>query len=150
VAFSPDGRTLYCANELDSTLAVFSYDAESGALASRQVLSTRPAGAQGENAPADLHVHPSGRAVYLSNRGDNTIAVFEVNAQTGSLALVQTITSGGDWPRNFVLTPDGAGLLVAHQRSDSVVAFRIDERTQQLTKTEERLTTPVPVCLLFA
>jgi len=150
VAFAPDGRTLYCANELDSTLAVFAYDAETGTLTPQQVLSTRPAGAQGVNAPADLHVHPSGKAVYLSNRGDNTVAVFGVDGSTGVLTLVQTISSGGDWPRNFTLTPDGAGLLVAHQRSDSVVAFRIDPRSLQLTAAGQMLTTPVPVCLLFA
>lgn len=150
VAFSPDGRTLYCVNELDSTLAVFSYDPETGALANRQVPSTRPADATGANAPADIHVHPSGRAVYVSNRGDNTIAVFAVNANTGALVLTQTIASGGDWPRNFTLTPDGAGLLVAHQRSNSIVAFRLDARTLLLTKTEQVLTAPVPVCLLFA
>ncbi len=150
VAFAPDGRTLYCANELDSTLAVFAYDAATGGLTGRQVLSTRPVDAQGTNAPADLHVHPSGRAVYLSNRGDNTIAVFAVDVKTGALTLAQTIASGGDWPRNFTLTPDGTGLLVAHQRSDSVVAFHIDARTLQLTRSGQVLTAPVPVCLLFA
>ena len=150
VAFSPDGRTLYCANELDSTLAVFAYDAKNGTLTPTATVSTRPAGAQGTNAPADLHVHPSGTAVYLSNRGDNTIAVFATDRNTGNVTLAQTIPSGGDWPRNFTLTPDATGLLVAHQKSDSVVAFRIDAATGQLTSTGQVLTTPVPVCLLFA
>lgn len=150
VAFSPDGRTLYCANELDSTLAVFAYDSETGALTNRQVLSTRPDSATGSNAPADLHVHPNGRTVYLSNRGDNTIAVFSVDATTGALVLAQTMSSGGNWPRNFTLTPDGKGLLVAHQRSDSVVAFRIDAATGLLQNAGTALTTPVPVCVVFA
>ncbi|GAB1342057.1 lactonase family protein [Gemmatimonas sp.] len=150
VAFAPDGRTLYCANELDSTLSVFAWDGETGTLTHRQTLSARPAGATGDNAPADLHVHPSGRTVYLSNRGDNTMAVFAVDATAGSLTLVQTVSSGGNWPRNFTLTPDGTGLLVAHQRSDSIVPFHIDATSGHLSPAGPALTAPVPVCLLFA
>ena len=149
VVFSPDGGTAYCANELDSTLSVFTFDAGTGALRARQTLSTRPAGATGDNAPADIHVHPNGRTVYLSNRGDNTMAVFRVRPDTGALELAQTIASGGNWPRNFTLTPDARGLLVAHQRSDSVVAFRIDG-DGLLQAAGPVLQTPVPVCLLFA
>lgn len=150
VAFSPDGRTLYCANELDSTLSAFAWDGDAGTLVLKQTLSTRPADATGENAPADVHVHPSGRTVYLSNRGDNTVAVFAVDSATGALALVQTISSGGNWPRNFTLTPDGRGLLVAHQRSDSIVPFHINEADGRLTNAGATLAAPVPVCLLFA
>lgn len=150
VAFSPDGQTLYCANELDSTLSVFAWDGATGTLTHKQTLSARPNDATGENAPADLHVHPNGRTVYLSNRGDNTVAVFAVDSATNVLSLVQTISSGGNWPRNFTLTPDGRGLLVAHQRSDSIVPFHINETDGRLTSAGAPLTAPVPVCLLFA
>ena len=148
LAFAPDGRTVYLVNELDSTLVAFDYDAERGALRERQLLSTRPAGAAGDNFPADLHVHPGGRFVYASNRGDDTIAVFAVDAG-GRLTLAQTVPTGGRWPRNFALDPAGRLLLVANQRSDSVVAFRIDQTTGQLTPTGSTAAVPAPVCLLF-
>jgi 6-phosphogluconolactonase len=150
LAFSPDGRTLYAVNELDSTLVVFAYDPETGGLRERQTLSTRPADATTENFPADLHVHPSGRTVYASNRGDDTIAVFAVAPDSGRLTLEQSVPTGGRWPRNFAIDPAGELLLVANQRSDSVVGFRIDPATGQLTPNGSRIELPAPVCLLFA
>ncbi|WP_353266604.1 lactonase family protein [Gemmatimonas sp.] len=150
LAFSNDGRTLYCVNELNSTLTVFARDAQSGSLRETHVVSTRPTNATGDNAPADLHVHPTRGTVYLTNRGDNTLAVFDISASDGRPTLVQTIASGGNWPRNFTLTPDGNALLIAHQRSDSIVAFRIDATTGRVSGPVQTVTTPVPVCLLFA
>lgn len=150
LAFAPDGQTLYVANELDSTLSVFRYAPASGKLELRQTLSTRPADATGDNFPADLHVHPTGRAVYLSNRGDNTIAVFSVAPGTGRLALMQTVSTGGNWPRNFALDPAGRFLFVAHQRSDSITSFAIDRATGRLTRTGAEAQVPSPVCLLFS
>jgi 6-phosphogluconolactonase len=150
LAFAPGGRTLYLVNELDSTLVAFAYDAATGALAERQTLSTRPDGATGENLPADLHVHPSGRAVYASNRGDDTVAVFAVAPDTGRLALQQVVPTGGRWPRNFALDPAGRLLLVANQRSDAVVAFHVAADTGRLTPAGARATLPSPVCLRFA
>ncbi|GLC26396.1 lactonase family protein [Roseisolibacter agri] len=149
LAFAPDGRTLYVVNELDSTLVALDYDPATGALRERQALSTRPAGATGDNFPADLHVHPGGRTVYASNRGDDTLAVFAV-AGDGRLSLAQTVPTGGRWPRNFALDPAGRLLLAANQRSDSVVAFRIEEATGHLTPTGASVTVPAPVCLQFA
>lgn len=148
LAFSPDGRTLYVVNELDSTLTVLAYEPATGALRERHTLSTRPAGASGENFPAELHAHPSGRAVYASNRGDDTIAVFAVDGE-GRLALVQTVPTGGRWPRNFALDPTGRLLLAANQRSDSVTAFTVDRDTGRLAPTGARVEIPAPVCLLF-
>lgn len=149
LAFAPDGGTLYAVNELDSTLVVFAYDAARATLRERQVLSTRPAGATGENFPADLHVHPSGRVVYATNRGDDTVAVFAVAPESGALSLVQTVPTGGSWPRNFAVAPDGRLLLVANQRSDSIVSFAVETATGRLTPTGARLDLPAPVCLLF-
>jgi 6-phosphogluconolactonase len=150
LAFAPDGRTLYVVNELDSTLVAFRYNAATGTLRQGQRLSTRPPGATGENYPADLHVHPSGRTVYASNRGDDTIAVFSVAAGSGALALVQTVPSGGHWPRNFTLDPAGRFLFVAHQRSDSIMSFQVDALTGRLTRTGAEAQVPSPVCLLFS
>jgi 6-phosphogluconolactonase len=149
LAFAHDGRTVYVVNELDSTLSVFAYDPATGALREPRTLSTRPTGASGDNFPADVHVHPDGRAVYVSNRGDDTLAVF-AESPGGALALVQTIATGGRWPRNFALDPSGRLLLVANQRSDSIVAFAVDAATGRLTPTGAPLALPSPVCLLFA
>jgi 6-phosphogluconolactonase len=150
LAFSPDGQTLYVVTELDSTIVAFAYNRSTGGLTERQRISTRPAGANVENFPADLHVHPTGRTVYASNRGDDTIAVFSVDPANKSLSLVQSVPTGGNGPRNFALTPDGAGLLVANQRSDSILAFQVDAVTGQLAATGQKLEAPVPVCLTFA
>lgn len=150
LAFAPDGSTLYVANELDSTLSAFRYTPASGRLELRQSLSTRPTDATGDNFPADLHVHPSGRAVYLSNRGDNTLAVFSVEKGSGKLALVQTVATGGNWPRNFALDPAGRFLFVAHQRSDAITSFAIDRATGRLMRTGAEAQVPSPVCLLFS
>ncbi len=149
LAFSPDGRTLYVTGELSSTLTALDYDASTGILRPRQELSMRPSGATGANVPADVHVHPTGRYVYASNRGDNTIAVFHVERGSGRLSLIQSVPTEGDWPRNFAVDPAGRLLLVAHQRSNSIVAFSVDPQTGQLTPTGARLELPAPVCLRF-
>ena len=149
LAFAPGNRTLYVLNELDSTLVALAYDVIRGRLTERQVLSTRPAGATGDNFPADVHVHPRGHAVYASNRGDDSIAVFSV-AATGRLTLAQTVSTEGHWPRNFAVDTAGEHLLVANQRSDSVVGFRIDADTGRLRPSGARIELPAPVCLVFA
>src|SRR5204863_9789468 len=100
---------------------------------------------------ADIHVAASGRILYVSNRGHNSIAVFSVAESTGGGALVldQTVSTQGDWPRNFSLDPTGRWLLVANQRSDSVVGFGRDPVTCRLTPTRQRIAIPSPVCLRF-
>lgn len=149
LAFAPDGRSLYVVNELDSTLAAFAWDGRRGALRRLHLVSTRPEGARGANFPADLHVHPSGRAVYVSNRGDDTLAVF---ACTGTSAprLIQSVPTGGHWPRNFALDPAGRLLLVAHQRSHAITSFLVDPATGRVARTGHEATVPAPVCLRFS
>jgi 6-phosphogluconolactonase len=87
--------------------------------------------------------------LYVSNRGHNSIAVFSVAESTGALALDQVISTDGDWPRNFSLDPTGRWLLVANQRSDSIVVFRRDQKSGRLTPTRQRIALPSPVCLRF-
>ena len=101
------------------------------------------------NYPADIHVAPSGRTVYVSNRGHNSIAVFSLANSTGALTLEQTISTEGDWPRNFTMDPSGRWLLVANQRSNSVIVFARDVKSGRLTLTRERIELPSPVCLQF-
>jgi 6-phosphogluconolactonase len=150
LAFAPDGRTLYVVNELDSTLVALAVDPATGALRPRHRISTRPPSATGANAPADLHVHPTGRAVYVSNRGDDTIAVFSVQPGSGTLTLRQSVATGGHWPRNFALDPSGRWLLVAHQRSHAITSLAVDAATGFLTRTGAEAQVPAPVCLLFS
>jgi len=149
LAFHPTGRVLYVVNELDLTLGVFGYDAATGALTAVQmlpILSERPAG---EAIAADLHVLPSGRFLYASVRGDDSIAVFAVDQGAGTLTPVQRVSTSGDWPRNFAIDPTGRFLLVANQRSNTIVGFHVDPATGRLAETGQRLEVPAPVCIRF-
>ena len=150
LAFHPTLPLVYVANELDSTVATLRFDAERGALSPQGTSSTLPAGWTGTNYPADIHVPASGRSLYVSNRGHNSIAVFSVAESTGALALDQVVPTDGDWPRNFSLDPSGRWLLVANQRSDSIVVFGRDPETGKLTPTNQRIVIPSPVCLRFS
>ena len=153
LAFHPTLPLVFVANELDSTVATLRFDAGRGTLSPLDARSTIPAGwgGTGTNYPADIHVASSGRTLYVSNRGHNSIAVFSVAASTGEGALVldQTISTEGDWPRNFSLDPTGRWLLVANQRSDSVVVLGRDPDNGSLTPTRQRIAIPSPVCLRF-
>jgi 6-phosphogluconolactonase len=149
VAFHPTQPLVFVANELDSTVATLRFDAERGALSQLATRSTVPAGWTGTNYPADIHVASSGRTLYVSNRGHNSIAVFSVAESTGALELDQVVPTEGDWPRNFTLDPTGRWLLVANQRSDSVVVFGRDPDTGRLTLPRQRIAIPSPVCLRF-
>jgi len=154
IAFHPTLPLVFVANELDSTVATLRFDAERGTLSTVDTRSTVPAGwtGGGTNYPADIHVAASGRTVYVSNRGHNSIAVFSVAESTGALALEQVVSTEGDWPRNFTIDPSGRWLLVANQRSDSVVVFGRDPHNGRLTPTRppQRIAIPSPVCLRFA
>jgi len=153
LAFHPTLPLVFVANELDSTVATLRFDSARGALSLLDARSTLPAGwtGGGTNYPADIHVASSGRTLYVSNRGHNSIAVFSVAQSTGALALEQVVATEGDWPRNFSLDPTERWLLVANQRSDSVVVFGRDPDTGRLTPTRppQRLALPSPVCVRF-
>jgi 6-phosphogluconolactonase len=149
LAFHPNGRFLYVINELDSTLGVYAYDAERGSLAEVQVTPASPNGTAAANHPADVHVATSGRFLYASNRGDDTIAVFAIDPSSGQLTAVQQVSTGGRTPRNFALDPTGKFLLAANQRSDSILSFRVDTDTGRLTPTGHLVELPIPVCIRF-
>jgi len=149
IAFHPTLPLVFVANELDSTVATLRFDSERGALTVLDARSTLPIRWTGTNYPADIHVAANGRTLYVSNRGYNSIAVFSVAEATGALALEQTVSAEGDWPRNFSLDPYGRWLLVANQRSDSVIVFARDPDTGKLTPTQQRISVPSPVCLRF-
>ena len=148
-AFHPTGRFAYVINELASTVTAFAYDAERGALSQVQTVSTLPSGFDGSNSTAEVQVHPSGRFLYGSNRGHNSIAIFAIEPRTGRLTAVGHEPTQGDWPRNFGIDPTGTYLVVANRRSNNLVVLRIDPKTGQLKPTGIAAEVPAPVCVKF-
>jgi len=149
LAFGQGGRHLYVVNEMDLTVRVFRYEADR--LVEEQTISTLPAGTKPgkDDSTAEIQVHPSGRFLYASNRGPDTIAVFAVDPANGHLALVEHVPTGGRTPRNFAIEPAGRYLLAANQKSDTVVVFRIDPETGRLSPTGQSVEVGAPVCLTF-
>jgi 6-phosphogluconolactonase len=143
LAFAPDGHHVYLINELDSTISALTFDPSTGRLSAHQTISTRAAGATGDNTGAEVWVHPSGTFVYASNRGDNTIAVFAV-ADDGRLTPVGQVATLGKTPRDFTLDPAGRWLYVANQDSGSVVPFAIDPQFGMLSPIAAPVTATSP------
>jgi len=148
-ALHPGGRYAYVINELDATVTAFSYDAQRGVLKPLQTLSTLPEGFQGANFPAEVQVHPSGKFLYGSNRGHNSIAAYAIDQDTGRLRFLGTEPTQGKNPRNFAVDPTGTFLLAANQDSDNIVVFRIDAATGKLQATGNSQSVPAPVCVKF-
>lgn len=150
-AFSPDGRDLYVFNELTVTVTALRY--KDGRLTEYQTLSSLPTGVQpgAPDSGAEIFVHPSGRFVYASNRGPDTLAVFARDAATGRLTPVEHVPSGGKTPRSFGIDPSGRWLVAVHQRSESgqVVVFRIDPATGRLSPTGRTVDIGAPVSVAF-
>ncbi|MEP7361622.1 MAG: lactonase family protein [Acidobacteriota bacterium] len=149
MAFHPNGRFAYVNSEMGSLVTAFTYDAENGALTQIQVNSTIPAGFTGENNTAEIGVHPNGRFLYVSNRGHDTIAVFEVNPGTGMLKFVEHTPTQGKIPRSFAIDPTGQFLFVANQETDNIVQYKIDQNTGRLAPTGRAVTVDAPVSLEF-
>lgn len=147
--FHPNGQFAYLINEIGCTVTAFAYDANRGALSEIHTVGTLPEGFEGRNTTADVHVHPSGKYLYGSNRGHNSLAIFGVNEANGRLTPAGHQSTGGKTPRNFAIDPTGKYLLAANQDTDNVVTFRIDGETGQLTPTGEETEIPIPVCLKF-
>jgi 6-phosphogluconolactonase len=147
LAFHANGRYAYVINELDSTITAFAYDQRRGALRAVQTLSTLPPRFAGENSGAEVQVSPSGKFLYGSNRGHDSIVVMAIDERTGKLRPVQHASTGGKAPRHFTIDPTGAYLLAASQNSDTIRTFRIGPRDGRLTPTDHTTEVPTPVCL---
>jgi 6-phosphogluconolactonase len=148
--FDPEQRHAYVINEMASTITAFDYDATAGTLTAIQNISTLPKDFKGSNSTADIHVHPSGKFLYGSNRdGGNRIAIFMTDGQTGKLSSAGWQSHQIKTPRNFGIDPTGTYLLAANQGSGSIVEFRIDRQTGALTPTGQVADVPVPVCVQF-
>jgi 6-phosphogluconolactonase len=148
-AFHPGGKFAYVINEMKSTVTTFAYDAGRGALTEVQTVPTLPDGFAGNNSTAEIVVHPSGKFVYGSNRGHDSIAAFSIDGQSGRLTPAGHEPTGGKTPRNFNIDPTGTWLLAANQNSATVVVFKIDPATGKLTPTGTVANIPSPVCVKF-
>lgn len=148
IAFSTDGKFMYVLGEIDSTVTVFANDGNE-TFRSIQKISTLPAGFSGENTAAEIEVHPDGKFLYASNRGDDSIAVFAIDSTSGKLTFLQRVPSGGKTPRHFAIGPGGRRLFVANEETGNIVEFKIDTRKGNLKKPHEVAKVPAPVCLVF-
>ena len=151
LAFHPNGKFVFVNNEMTLTETTFAYDAATGALTEVDTVSTLPAGeaADAGLSTAETVVHPSGRFVYVSNRGHDTVAVFECDAETGKLTLVQNAKCEGSIPRNIRLDPTGEWMIMAHQKTQDVAVFAVDQETGKLTFTGQKHEVGAPVCVRF-
>ena len=149
MVFRPDGRFAYVVGEGDSTVAVFAYDPLTGALTARQTVSTVPEYFDGVNRAAEAALHPSGRYLYVSNRGHDSVALFRVDPDAGTLAWVEEQGTGGRRPRHFGLEPSGRHLAIANLDSDTVLAARVDADNGRLKPSGIFAAVPSPACVGF-
>ena len=147
LVFHPNGKFGYIINELNSTMTSCLYDGSTGKLTAITTVSTLPEGFEGANSCADIHMSKDGRFVYGSNRGHDSIVIFETNQDGGELTLKGHHSVKGKTPRNFMIDPTGKYLLVANQNSNNIVVFRRDEQSGLLTDTGIEVQVSKPVCL---
>jgi len=147
--FGADGRYAYVINELDGTVTAFAYQPASGTLTEIQTITTLPDGFAGSSSCAEVRVHPSGRFLYGSNRGHDSIAVYRIDPAEGTLTFVEHERAGIKTPRNFNIDPTGKFCLVANQGGNSVIVFRIDQKTGALEPTGNKISIGRPVCIRF-
>jgi 6-phosphogluconolactonase len=150
LTFSAGGKFVYVINEMRSSVTVYSYSASDGAMVPVQSVSSLPSSFHGKNTAAEVVLHPSGKFLYASNRGDdNSIAVFAVDPKKGTLTLVESVPTEGKTPRNFAIDPSGKWLLVANQDSNNVVKFRIDTQSGRLTRAGRSIEVKSPTIVDF-
>ncbi len=147
IAFHPNHLYAYVINEMASTLTAFAWDSDAGVLREIEEQPLLPKDFKGQNTAAEVAVHPSGRFVYASNRGDDSIVVFGCDPDTGRLTFIERDSTEGKTPRNFAIDPSGAFLLAANQNSGTIIVFRIDNKTGRLQPTGNKAVTDMPMCV---
>jgi 6-phosphogluconolactonase len=150
LAFHPSRSWVYVVNELDSTVTACSFDAETGKLQPFQIVSSLADTFVGNSRSSEIEVGRTGKALYASNRGEDTIAVFGIDQANGRLSLIQSQPCMGKTPRFFAVSPDGRWLYVLNEDSDAIVVFGIDATTGMLHPTELSFTCGSPVCMVFS
>jgi 6-phosphogluconolactonase len=158
LAFTPDSRFLYVTNELNATVTAFPYDADDGMIGPEiETVSTVPDTFADPKSTAEIAVHPSGRFLYVSNRGADaaaspvadSIVGFTIDPKSGRLAVIDYFSEGLDYPRQFAIDASGTWLYACNQQGDSIVQFAIDQSTGRLSAAGQVTATPTPVCLVF-
>jgi 6-phosphogluconolactonase len=149
LVFSPNGRFVYVINEMGMTLTAFAYDAKHGSLKELQTVPTLPKAFDGTKSCAEVQMHPSGRFVYGSNRGHDSIAIYAVDAKSGKLLWVDCQPTGGKTPRHFAIDPTGQWLLAENQDANNIAVFALDAKTGRLKPTGQVVEVGSPVCAVF-
>lgn len=148
-AFAPNGKFAYVVDEMGSTVTAFQYEPALGALLQLQAISTLSDQFTGINNAAEIQIDSSGKFLYASNRGNDSIAVFSIEKSSGKLVRIQVAGAQGRTPRNFAIDPSGKYMFVANQDSSNIVIFPIDRRNGKLMQSERMLSVPSPVCVVF-
>lgn len=149
LAFHPNGQSLYIVNEINSTITSCTYNSADGTIAEINTLGTVEESHEGMKYPAAVRVHPNGKYVYASTRGENScISTFKIN-EDGALSRIQVMEQVPNWPRDFNLDPTGEIMLVAGERSDDIRLYLVDSETGLLSETESRVQVPAPASILF-
>ncbi|HUK16392.1 MAG TPA: lactonase family protein [Bryobacteraceae bacterium] len=149
MVFRPDGRFAYVVNELSSTATVYAYDAKGGVFKEIQTISTLPGYYDGPNLAAEVDVHPTGRFLYVSNRGNDTVVLFAIDPEAGTLTYIEEQGTGGRTPRHFGIQPSAKHLVIANQESDTLLVCRIDAGNGRLKPSGVFAAAPSPACVQF-
>ena len=149
MVFRPDGRFAYVVNELSSTAVAYAYDAKGGILKELQTISTLPGYYDGPNLAAEVDVHPTGRFLYVSNRGNDTVVLFAIDPEAGTLTYIEEQGTGGRTPRHFGVQPSAKHLVIANQESDTLLVCRIDAGNGRLKPSGVFAAAPSPACVQF-
>jgi 6-phosphogluconolactonase len=150
VAFSPDGKYVYVTNEMTSTVTVFAYNKRTGKMHEMQTVSTLPVDSKVvDNSTAEITVDRKGKYLYVSNRGEDSIAQFSIEPMDGKLTFVHRIPTGGKMPRFFTLDPTGKWMFAANQETNDIFVFKVDEESGRLTPTGQKIEIGAPVSLVF-
>jgi 6-phosphogluconolactonase len=149
LAFHPNGKYAYIMTEFSSEVIALNYHPENGHFTEKQYISTLPENFKENNQGSAIHISKDGRYVYAGNRGHNSIALFQVNEETGELSFLEHTSTEGDWPRDFSIDPTGKFVVASNQESSNLVLFSRDENSGRLTLLKSDITVPYPVCVKF-
>jgi 6-phosphogluconolactonase len=148
-AFHPSGKFAYSVNEMKSSVTAFSYDRAKGALTNLQTIANLPEDFTGVDNSAEIDIDAGGKFLYASNRGHDSITVYKIDSEKGTLTTVDRVLTQGKTPRGFKIDPSGRYLIAANQDSGSVVVFQRDAATGLLTATGQTVNVGSPVCIDF-
>lgn len=152
--FSVDGKFIYLLNELDLSVSTFAYNSKKGEAKLLEVTSALPKEVKDKevfNSSAEILVHPNGKFIWSSNRGNDSVSAFKLDAATGKLSFVEAEPVRGSWPRNINMDPSSSWILAAGQFSNTVSVFKINQQTGELTfNTKNIVSVPSPLCIIFA